>query len=154
MAVLLTSSRTYPSPPAQAFEVLLPLPLPDLFRHWYGPLPPIRATDETMAWGSVGQRRHIDLVGPGSMEETLTEVVGPTYFTYRLSDIRGPMAALIDSVGGRWELEPAGTGVRVTWRWNVMPTAVGRPLMPAFAGLWRGYAARALDVLESHLVAS
>lgn len=54
MAVLLTSSRTYPSPPAQAFEVLLPLPLPDLFRHWYGPLPPIRATDETMAWGVSG----------------------------------------------------------------------------------------------------
>jgi len=84
--------------------------------------------------------------------ETLAEVEPPSHFAHRLSEIRGPMAGLVVGVDGRWEFAPAGRGVRVTWRWDVIPTAVARPMMPVFARMWRGYAARALDVLEAHRV--
>jgi hypothetical protein len=149
----LAVSRTYPLGVGDAFDAVLPMPLPDLFCHWFGPLPPIRATRQSGVWSTAGQERVVELTGPGSMTETLTEVERPTHFAYRLTAIKGPLGALVDSVDGRWTFAPAGTGVRITWSWRVAPRgALGRASMPLFARLWRGYARRALAELEVRLV--
>src|SRR6478752_8272290 len=124
MELELARSRTYPVSVEHAFDVVLPTPLPELFHRRYAALPPIREVrDQDGEWGTVGQTRTIVLADRGTMRETLTSVDRPGSFTYRISDISGPMKPLATSVEGRWTLDPAGTGVRVTWAWTLEPTS-------------------------------
>ena len=154
MPVELASSRTYPVTVEHAFDVTLPLPLPDLFSRRYAAIPPIREVrDQQGAWGTVGQTRTIRLADGGSIRETLLSVDRPHAFTYRLTDISGPMKPLVTEVEGRWLFEPAGDGARVRWGWTLHPRGpLGRAAMPLFARMWRGYARQALEELERILV--
>lgn len=148
-------SRAIPVDPADAFAKTLPMPLPTLFRHWYGPIPPIKEVrDQHGDWNSAGQTRTIALAGGGTMRETLTEVTPGRSFGYTITGITGPMAPLIDHVEGSWIFDPAGTGTRITWRWVLHPkSAFSAPALPVFARLWRGYAGRSLETLSDYLVA-
>ena len=87
------------------------------------------------------------------MRETLILVDRPREFAYQLGEIRGPMAALIVGVTGRWLFAPEGTGTRITWEWEVTPRSGAAAAMPIFGWLWRGYAVRALHELTSSLAA-
>lgn len=147
-------SRTYPVSEQVAFDRTIVLPLPKLFRHRFGPIPPIKEVrDQTGDWRSAGQSRTILLKGGGSVREELTEVDAPWVFRYRLSEVTGPMKLLVESVEGSWSFEPIGTGVRVTWVWDVRPRSrAAARMMPVFRRFWSGYARRALEVLEHHLV--
>jgi hypothetical protein len=148
----MAASRTFPVPVADAFDRLLPMPLDELFRTWYGPIPPIRGTVQHGVWGTVGQQRVVVFAGPGRVRETLVEVDRPHAFGYRLSEPTGPLALLIAGVEGRWSFEPAGTGVRITWSWQVSPRSRAAAVaLPVFARLWRAYARAALARLE-HLL--
>ncbi|OBF10996.1 hypothetical protein A5730_06285 [Mycobacterium sp. ACS4054] len=145
-------SHVVPLAPDKAFHGTLPIPLPEIFGHWYGPFPPIKEVrDQTGAWDAAGQSRTIVLVG-GSAREDLTSVDPPRSFGYRLTAIRGPMALLVGSVTGEWAFRPAGDGTEITWRWTIYPksalTALGLPL---FGMLWKGYARRALRDLAGAL---
>lgn len=135
---------------ADAFAGTLPLPLPELFRRWYGPIPPIREVrGQTGNWASVGQTRTVLLTGGGSMREELTEVDPPRAFAYRLTDITGPMAPLVAYVEGRWQFAPAGSGTTVTWSWVIHPRSrLAAPLLPVLGWLWKGYARQALARLS------
>jgi len=117
----LTASRVVDGDVDATFSRVLPMPLEQLFVRWYGPLPPIRATEGPLPWQTPGQQRRVDLAGPGSMRETLTEVEPPHHFSYRLDDIRGPMEGLIAAVDGRWAFAPNGAGTTITWSWSVSP---------------------------------
>src|SRR5690348_12496731 len=98
--LVVEQSRVVPVAVDKAFHGTMPIPLPELFAHWYGPIPPIKdVRDQTGAWDAAGQSRTVVLVG-GSMREQLTGVDPPRSFDYRLSEIKGPMAALIESVSG------------------------------------------------------
>lgn len=154
MALELASSRAYPVPVEQAFDVVLPTPLPDLFSRRYAAVPPIREVrDQQGAWGTVGQTRTIRLADGGTLRETLTSLDRPRSFGYRITDITGPMKPLATEIEGRWLFEPAGDGTRVLWGWTVHPRGrLGRTAMPAFARMWRGYARQALEELERILV--
>jgi hypothetical protein len=91
-------------------------------------------------------------VGPGSARETLVDVDRPHHFDYRLTDPSGPLAALVKLVDGTWRFEPAGTGVRITWSWEVHPrNAVTAALLPLLAWFWRRYADAALARLQELL---
>ena len=154
MGTHLTASRAYPVPVEQAFDAVLSTPLPELFRHRYGPLPPIRSvTGFTEPWATAGQTRRITLSDGGTLLESLTEVARPTRFAYRISEITGALKPMVGGIDGAWSFEPAGTGVRVTWTWDVEPasTASGY-LMPVFGKLWDGYARQALENLEGLLL--
>ena len=60
---------------------------------------------------------------------------------------------LVVAASGTWSFEPVGTGVRITWAWDVTPTdTLGRYAMPLFARLWSGYARQALDEIEQILL--
>lgn len=152
--VVLSRSRAIPVSPDAAFGGTLPIPLPQLFHRWYGPIPPIKAIrNQTADWSAVGESRTIVLTGGGSMQENLTDVDPPRSFRYTITNITGPLAPLIDFVEGAWIFEPAGTGTKVTWRWTVHPKSGLTALaLPVFGQLWRGYANRALETLSDHLV--
>jgi hypothetical protein len=150
----LEQSRAVPVPVDQAFDTVLATPLEQVFARRFGPLPPIRGVrDQDGAWGTVGQTRVIELADGGTMTEELTSVERPSGFGYRITDVTGPMKALVASVDGRWSFEAAGTGVRITWAWTVHPaSSFGELAMPLFGWLWRGYARQALEDLERLLL--
>ncbi len=152
--IVVQQSRAIPVAPRDAFAKTMPVPLPALFNRWYGPIPPIKAVHgQTGDWSTVGQTRTVALVGGGGMRETLTRVDAPDAFGYTLSEVRGPMAALIDHVEGVWEFGAHGTGTLVTWRWTLHPkSALSAPALPVFARIWRGYAKQALETLSDHLL--
>ena len=152
--VELVHSRTFPAGVKRAFDELLPLELTRLFDKRYAAIPPIKAVrGQSGPWVTPGQTRTIELSGGGSMREELREVSPSKRFAYHLSEIRGPMKALVRAVDGTWEFEKAGTGVRITWRWNVHPRGrVGALAMPAFHRMWQGTARLAFDNLERLLV--
>lgn len=152
MTLELTASRIVDVDVDVTFCRVLPMPLEQLFVRWYGPLPPIRATAGPVPWQTPGQQRTVDLVGPGSMHETLTGVEPPHHFSYRLDGIQGPMRALIASVEGRWSFAPSGDGTRITWSWSVTPRVATRWLLPVFGRFWQGYADRVLWRLDQLLV--
>lgn len=153
MTLHLSQTRAVPVPVAEAFDRVLPHPLPEIFARRRLAIPPIREVrDQAGTWGEVGQTRTIVLADGGSMRETLTSVERPQSFGYVIGDVHGPMKPLVTRVEGRWSFEPAGTGTRITWAWDVSPTRAGRPAMPLFARMWRGYARQALEEIESILL--
>jgi hypothetical protein len=150
----MTSSRAIPVDVATAFGRTLPIDLPTIFNRWYGPIGPVKAVrDQLGEWGTVGQTRIVLQVGGGRLREELTKVDPPHTFAYRLTDISGPLAPLVDHVDGEWLFEPIGTGTNVTWRWTVHPKGrAGALAMPVFARLWQGFARQGLEQLAAELV--
>jgi hypothetical protein len=150
-----SASRTVPVEVQRAFDAVLTEPLPRIFSRRYGPIAPIREVrDQTGGvWGTVGQSRRIVLTDGGSMTERLTTVERPTSFGYEISELGGPLKALVGSITGEWRFEAAGTGTRITWSWEIQPaSSIGRYALPVFARLWRGYARQALEEIEEILV--
>jgi hypothetical protein len=151
MTFEMAASRIVPTEVETTFGRVLPMPLEDLFTRWRGPIPPIRSTSGPDAWQTPGQRRTVNLVGPGWMTETLTLVDPPHSFSYRLDDIHGPMRALVAEVHGRWSFAPVAGGTTITWSWDVTARPRTRWLLPTFARFWRGYADQALGRIEEAL---
>lgn len=153
-AAVMQCSRTYPVAVEQAFDTVLSVPLEQIFDRRYGPIPPIRSTDGyDGAWGAAGQTRTVRLAGGATMREELTSVERPNSFGYVLRDVTGPMSPLAAQVEGLWSFDPAGTGMRITWRWTVHPASrTAAMLLPAFARFWRGFARQGLERIEDLLV--
>ena len=151
----LETSRTFPASVDRAFEVVLTAPLETIFSRRFGAIPPVRRVrDQDGTWGTVGQTRVIELADGGTMREELTTVEQQREFTYRITDLTGPLKALATSLDGRWAFEPAGTGVRITWAWTVHPASSFAELaMPVLGWLWRGYARQAMEEIETLLLA-
>src|SRR3954449_7060372 len=146
--VHLEESRTVPLPLEETFDRVLPMPLDELFVRRYGPIPAIKRTEQDGVWGSIGQTRTIVLADPGTMHERLTVVERPHRFGYTVSGITGPMKFLASSFDGLWTFVPDGDGTRITWAWELRPTAAGSLVMPLFSRLWHGYARQSLAHLE------
>ncbi len=146
-------SRTYPVSPQDAFDWLLPAPLPTIFSRRFAVLPPITHTEQSGVWGTAGENRRIFLAGGGSLTETLLTVQRSESFTYRLTEITGPTSLIAEAIDGEWRFSPAGTGTRITWRWTVHPSSkVAAVAMPLFERMWQGYARAALDEIEKGLL--
>jgi hypothetical protein len=152
--LVVQQSRAIPADREAAFSGTVSIPLPTLFHRWYGPIPPIKEVrDQSGEWDSVGQRRTVALTGGGSMREQLTSFESPNSFGYTLSEVKGPLAPIVDHVEGLWTFEPAGTGTKVTWRWTIYPkSALAAPILPVFGKLWMGYARQSLESLSDQVV--
>jgi hypothetical protein len=153
--ITIESSRAIPVGPQQAFEGTLPTPLTTIFSRRFGLLPPIKEVrDQHGAWCQSGQSRTIITSDGGTMRELLTDVQPPHSFSYRLTDITGPLRALVASIDGRWEFAPKGTGTQVTWRWTLHPRRGGAVVvLPLITMMWRGYSRQALELLSAQLLA-
>jgi hypothetical protein len=96
--------------------------------------------------------RTVRLAGGGSMCEELTSVDLPRSFGYRLTEVRGPVALLVDYVVGEWIFTAVAGGTEITWRWDLHPKS---PLtswaLPLFGRMWKGYAQQALRDLSAIL---
>jgi hypothetical protein len=153
--VTLTRSRTYPVPLERTYERTLSIPLEQIFAKRYGLIPPVTKTEGDDPWGTPGQTRVVTTADGGQMREELLTAEPPNRFTYRLTDVQGPLRRLIDSIDGTWSFEAVGSGSRVTWTWVVHPTTspLVRPGIPVLTKLWNGYARQSLDHLEELLLA-
>lgn len=153
-AVHLEQSRAFPVSVEHAFAVVLPTPLPEIFHRRYGAIPAIREVrDQQGTWGTVGQTRTIVLADGGTMREELTRVERSHQFGYRITNITGPMKLLGASLEGLWAFDPVGTGVGITWSWELEPASSAAGLaMPVFARLWHGYARQAMEEIEAVLL--
>lgn len=145
-----------PIPSGDAFRGTLPVALPEICRHWYGPIPPIKEVrNQTGEWYAAGQSRTLILTGGGSLHEELTSVDAPRSFGYRLVDIKGPMALLVGRVAGAWIFTPVDSvdnSTEVTWRWTIHPKSpLAAPALPVFGMLWKGYARGVLRNLSALL---
>lgn len=149
----LSQSRAVPVPVEEAFDRVLPHPLPAVFSRRNLAIPPIKGVrGQAGEWGTAGQTRTILLADGGTMLETLTAVDRPRSFDYTITEVTGAMKPLVSTALGRWSFEPAGTGTRITWTWELTPTAVGRYAMPVFGAMWNGYARKALEEIERILL--
>ena len=146
-------SRLIPVGLDDAFAGTLPLPLPTIFSHWYGPIPPIKEVrEQTGEWNAPGQTRTVLLTGGGSMREELTSVDPPQSFGYTLTGITGPLALLVGHAEGQWVFTASGSATTVTWRWIIHArSALAAPLLPVVGRLWKGYARRSLETLSALL---
>jgi len=94
----------------------------------------------------------VHLAGGASMREELTSVDPPRSFGYRLFEVTGPMALLVDHVIGEWIFTPAPGGTEITWRWDIHPRSPAAAwALPLFGSMWKGYARRALRHLSGLL---
>ena len=147
-------SRRYPFPPGQAFEFTIAAPLPELFSHWYGPLPPVVSVDGPEEWGAAGLVRTVRTADGSTMHEEMLDVERPRQFSYRLSQLTGALRHLAASVDGAWHFEPVDGGTQITWSWVVHPASgFAAVILPVVGRCWQGYARRALDQLEQLMVA-
>ena len=154
-SLVVAQSRFIPISPEIAFHPMLVMPLTEVFKRWYGPIPPIKEVrDQIGGWDAAGQTRTVRLVGGGGMREELTSVDAPRSFGYRLAEVKGPIALLVDHVVGEWVFAPAEGGTELTWRWNIYAKS---PLtswaLPVFGRLWKGYARQTLQELSVLLTA-
>ena len=148
--------RTLPVTPKQAFRGIIEMDVPTMFRRRYGPIPPILAVSgsDALHWcGTVGQTRVLELGPWGSIRETVVSVDEPHSWVYRITDFNGPLAALLTTIEAAFLFAPAGTGTRITWRYNMIPRSrLAAPALPAFGWCWRGYARQMLEELSNWLV--
>ena len=153
--ITVEQSRAIPIELHRAFDGTLPMPLTAIFARRYGLLPPVKLVrGQDGVWGEVGQTRTVVTTDGGTMRELLTEVDDPNSFSYRLSEISGPMRPLVDTIDGRWEFARHGTGTLVTWRWTLQPKGLGTGVLRPIARMWRGYARQALELLSEQLLAA
>lgn len=151
---VMVCSRAIPVDVHTAFRRTLPMPLPTIFKRWYGPMGPVRAVQgQTGDWGTVGQTRTVVQAGGTTVREELTRVEEPDGFGYTLSGVTGPLAPLVDHIDGEWLFTIVGTGTEVTWRWTVHPqSGLAGLAMPAFARMWHGFARQSLEQLSDELL--
>jgi hypothetical protein len=155
VTTIVEQSRAIPVELQRAFDVTLPISLTAIFSRRYVLLPPVKEVrGQDGVWGRVGQSRTVVTTDGGTMRELLTEVDSPRSFSYRLSDISGPLRPLVDGIDGRWEFTTRGTGTLITWRWTLHPKGLAVRVMPLVTLMWRGYARQALELLSEHLLAS
>lgn len=130
-----------------AFDAIVPVELPRIFRG-HGPLPAVTATHEqTGAWDHVGASRVVELSDGSRVGERITDYQRPRYFAYRVGPFRsGPIRHVLEHANGEWWFtagEAGGTAIRWTYTFRVRRLAlpVVRLLL---APLWRSYARRVL----------
>lgn len=148
------ASRFVRVEPVRAYDLLLGTPLPDIFVKRYAAFPAVsEVRDQPDDWGAVGHSRTIMTKDGGSMLETLVSVDRPDSYGYVLDEITGPMRPFVRSVDGVWSVAAEEDGARIGWSWTLHPTAPpARLTMNVIARMWRGYADRALERIETLFV--
>jgi hypothetical protein len=136
------------------FEAALSLPLPQLYRRRYGPMPPIvEVRDQQGAWDSPGQTRVFVLADRGSMREEMVSIRRPHQFGNQLTVLTGPFKPVVSTVEESWTFREVGAATEATWEWTLYPrSALTRPLLPLIARVWRGYARGVLDQLAEEVL--
>jgi hypothetical protein len=147
-------SQVIAAPIETVFETALSLPLPQLYRRRYGPLPPIvKVHDQQGPWDAPGQTRVIVTADRGSMREEMLSIDRPHQFSNRLTVLAGPFKPVVATLEESWIFREVGGATEATWEWNLHPrSAVAGLLVPLIARLWRGYARGVLEQLSDEVL--
>lgn len=132
-------------PLERAIHEVAPMPLPLVFKR-KGILPGVSGIEDQVGdWDAVGQTRTLRLSDGGSFREELTRFDVPTGFGYRLTELTGPLKALVEGAEGDWSFVAVGDRTEVTWTYTFLPKP-GRTwfIKAVLVPLWRGYAAQNL----------
>lgn len=153
--VTVRRSRTIAAPVEIVFEAALSLPLPQLYAHRFGPMPPIVAVrDQQGAWDTPGQTRVFVTSDHGEMREEMLAIDSPRGFTNRLTVLKGPFWPVVATVEESWSFRQADSGTEATWEWNMLPRSqASRLLLPVVGRFWLGYAGRVLEQLSTEVAA-
>jgi hypothetical protein len=154
MPTTVRRSRVIPMPVETVFEAALSLPLPQLYRRAFGPMPPIvEVRDQQGAWETPGQTRVFVTKDGGSMREELLSIDAPRQFSNRLTVLNGPFTPFVSRVDESWTFAAVGTGTEATWEWNIFPkSAVAKAVVPVVGRLWLGYAGGVLAQLNDEVL--
>jgi hypothetical protein len=154
-------SRLISAPVETVFEAALSLPLPQLYRRRYGPMPPIvEVRGQQGPWEVPGQTRVLVLADRGSMREEMLTIDRPLSFSNRLTVLTGPFRPVVATVEESWSFRAVGAATEgaateATWEWNLYPrSAVAAVVLPLVARLWRGYARGVLEQLSEEVLGS
>lgn len=89
--------------------------------------------------GTVGQTHVLEIGPEGSIRETVVGVDEPHSWTHRITDFKGPVAALLDRIEAEFRSNAAGTGTRIHWQYNMFARShLAASALPAFGWFWRG----------------
>jgi hypothetical protein len=70
-----------------------------------------------------------------------------------MTDCKGPFAGLLTKIDGESIFTPAGTGTRITVRYNIFPgSRLAASALPTFRSFWRNYARQMRAELSDGLV--
>ena len=147
-AVAVTVEAVARTSPQAAFDVIVPIDLPTIFRA-SRLLPGVAGVrDQSGPWDHAGATRTVMLTDGSQIAERLTAVERPSGFTYRLDQITGRLRLLVSHADGEWQFMPGPDGdTLVRWTYAFTPRAGRRALVRlVLAPLWRGYAQRALNL--------
>ncbi len=149
-------SGTVSAPVEAVFEATLSLPLPQLYRRRYGPMPPIvEVRDQQGAWETPGQTRVFTTSDGGTMREEMLRIDRPNGFANRLTVLSGPFRPLVGTIEESWAFQSVGDVTEATWEWNLYPrSALGKLLVPVVGRLWLGYARGVLAQLQQEVGAA
>ncbi len=86
-------------------------------------------------WNTEGAHREVWLTTGDRVEEQITHLQAPNYFSYRTWDLPPPLAGRVDHIRGEWWLEPHPQGTRVVWQYTMIVTR--RTVKPFVAGYLR-----------------
>lgn len=144
-----------PAPAAEAFHRTQPAPLPKTFNRWHGPCPQVKEVrEQTGAWDAAGQDTH-RAAGRWWQHARGADQRRPAAIirlSAHRSQVRGPVALLVDYVVGEWIFTAVAGGTEITWRWDIHAKS---PLtswaLPLFGRMRKGYAQQALRDLSAIL---
>lgn len=136
-------------PPQDLLLWIINVPLEDVFGR-YGIIPAVAGTQPLSPnWPEVGARRRVLLSDGNQAAEMILAVEGDSAFTYQVWGFTNAAGGLTDYAIGRFEVEPAVGGARLTWTYAFAPRSgwTKPPLAVFVATQWSGYMTRAISNL-------
>lgn len=135
----------------KAWDVFVPVALPDVFPRGKGPIPAVVAvTDQTASrWDTVGTSRSVHLSDKSIVTETITHVRLPSNnnkpaaeFGYRVSGFARPLSWLATEAHGYWTFTPDDNDdstTRIAWRYTFTPRLSSFVLSLLVQTFWKAY---------------
>ncbi|GAA2599207.1 hypothetical protein GCM10010435_93330 [Winogradskya consettensis] len=144
--VTITVQQRTSKAPADAFKVLVPIDLPNVFRP-VAPFPGItRVENQTETWDHAGARRNPQFDDGSQADEQITEYTDGHSFAYQLTNFTNVLSRLAAGIRGEFNVNPDGPGTLIRWTYEFKPLPGRRWILAGpFTPLWRRYMTAALN---------
>ena len=141
------------APIERVFAHIVPVDLTHIFKK-HKRLPAVVGASVQTGWTTPGLVRTVYFEDGTTAREHLLTVVGPTSFSYQITQFTSELRFLARRVDGSWRFTDLGDGsTRIEWTYQVVPkhfVAHGLLRLLVLNDL-RGYLTNALNILKSDL---
>jgi hypothetical protein len=118
--MLITTICSVYQPINKAFEYIIPINLPHIFKK-FKYFPAVISTNETQKWITAGLVRNVFFEDGNTAQEELMVVNNPKYFAYRITKFTSPLRFLINQIDGSWEFEQVQDKTSIVWKYELIP---------------------------------